>query len=156
MTTGGIYSNHWALKRPGSPSSHFTISKVCRVSICPSVCLHKSVQCLCTHPAVRGRSQQHTIHTAPPNCRHVAPIELDVRHRLSTWTIAPVGQNLICKASSSHSDTPHSAGLLWTSDRPVAETSTRQHTTLTTDRHPCPWPESNPQSQQPNGRTFTS
>ena len=26
--------------------------------------------------------------------------------------------------------------LLWTSDQPVAETSTRQHTTLTTDRHP--------------------
>jgi hypothetical protein len=27
-----------------------------------------------------------------------------------------------------YSDTPHSAGLLWTSDQPVAETSTRQHT----------------------------
>jgi hypothetical protein len=32
----------------------------------------------------------------------------------------------------------HSAGLLWTRDRPVAETSTWQHTTLTRDRHPCP------------------
>ena len=30
-----------------------------------------------------------------------------------------------------HSDAPHSVGLLWTSDRLVAETSTRQHTTLT-------------------------
>jgi len=29
-----------------------------------------------------------------------------------------------------------SIGLLWTSDQPVAETSTWQHTTLTTDRHP--------------------
>jgi hypothetical protein len=29
-------------------------------------------------------------------------------------------------------------GLLWTSDRPVAETSTRQHTTLARDRHLCP------------------
>jgi hypothetical protein len=34
-------------------------------------------------------------------------------------------------------DTPHSVGLLWTSDQPVAETSTWQHTTLTRDRHPC-------------------
>jgi hypothetical protein len=32
-------------------------------------------------------------------------------------------------------DTPHSVGHLWTSDQPVAETSTWQHTTLTTDRH---------------------
>ena len=29
-----------------------------------------------------------------------------------------------------------SIGLLWTSDQPVAQSSTRQHTTLTTDRHP--------------------
>jgi hypothetical protein len=31
---------------------------------------------------------------------------------------------LIIEASKSHSDTPHSAGLLWTSDQPDAETST--------------------------------
>jgi len=31
----------------------------------------------------------------------------------------------------------HSVGLLWTTDRPFEETSTRQHTTLTKDRHPC-------------------
>jgi hypothetical protein len=35
-----------------------------------------------------------------------------------------------------HKDTPQSVGLLWTSDQLVAETSTWQHTTLTTDRHP--------------------
>jgi hypothetical protein len=34
--------------------------------------------------------------------------------------------------------TPHSVGLLWTSNRPDAETSTWQHTTLTRDRYPCP------------------
>ena len=51
----------------------------------------------------------------------------------------PVGQGfLIIEASRSHSGTPHSVGLLWTSDQLVAETSTWQHTTLTTDRHPCP------------------
>ena len=32
----------------------------------------------------------------------------------------------------------HTAGLLWTSDRPVAETSAWQRTTLTRDRHPWP------------------
>ena len=33
-------------------------------------------------------------------------------------------------------------------DRLDAETSTRQHTTLKTERHPCLWRDSNPQSQQ--------
>jgi hypothetical protein len=37
-----------------------------------------------------------------------------------------------------HSDAPQSVGLLWTSGQLVAETSTWQHTTLPTDRHPCP------------------
>jgi hypothetical protein len=50
-----------------------------------------------------------------------------------------VGQGLlITEASRSHSGTPHSIGLLWTNDQPVAETSTWQQTTLTRDRHPCP------------------
>jgi len=41
-----------------------------------------------------------------------------------------VGQGLlIIENSRSHSDTLHSVGLLWTSDQPVAETSTWQHTT---------------------------
>ena len=31
-----------------------------------------------------------------------------------------------------------SVRLLWTSDQLAAQTSTWQHTTLTTDRHPCP------------------
>ena len=38
------------------------------------------------------------------------------------------------------------------SDQPNAETSTSQHTTLTTDRHPCPWRDSTSQSQQASGR----
>jgi hypothetical protein len=63
-----------------------------------------------------------------------------------------VGQGLlIVNASRSHSDTSHLVGLLWTSDRSVAETSTWQHTTLTRDRHPCPRRDSNPQSQQASG-----
>jgi len=35
-------------------------------------------------------------------------------------------------------DTPHSAGILWTSNRPVVEISNWQNTTLTWERHPCP------------------
>jgi hypothetical protein len=34
-----------------------------------------------------------------------------------------VALDLIVEASMSYSDTPHSVELLWTSDRPVAETS---------------------------------
>ena len=48
-------------------------------------------------------------------------------------------------------DAPQSVGLPWMSDQPVSETSTWQHTTLTTNKHPCPPWDSNPQSQQANG-----
>ena len=34
------------------------------------------------------------------------------------------GQGLTVEASGSHSDTPHSVGLLWTSDQLVTKTST--------------------------------
>jgi hypothetical protein len=49
----------------------------------------------------------------------------------------------------------HSIGLLWTSDWPLAETSTWQHTTLTKQRHQCPQRNSNPQSQQASGHRPT-
>jgi len=44
---------------------------------------------------------------------------------------------------------------LWTSDQLVAETSTWQHTTLTTDKHSCPQWNSNPRSQLASGRRPT-
>ena len=53
----------------------------------------------------------------------------------------------ILDVSRSHDDAPQSVGLLWTSDQLVAETSTWQHTTLTTDKYPCPRWDSNPRSQ---------
>jgi hypothetical protein len=66
---------------------------------------------------------------------------------------SPVGQDLlIIEASRSHSDTPHTVGLLWTSDQPDAETSTWQHTALITDRQRCPRGALNLQSQQASGR----
>jgi len=46
----------------------------------------------------------------------------------------------------------HSVGLPWKRVRPDAETSTWQHTTLTTDRHPCPRRDSSPQSHPASGR----
>jgi hypothetical protein len=55
----------------------------------------------------------------------------------------------------SHSDTPHSVGLFWTSGQTDAETSTWQHTILTTDTHPCPRRDSSPQSQQASSRRTT-
>jgi len=45
----------------------------------------------------------------------------------------------LARASSfTHNDAPHLVRLLWTSDQLVAETSTWHHTTLTTDKYPCP------------------
>jgi len=55
-----------------------------------------------------------------------------------------------------HNDALQSVGLLWTSDQLVAKASTWQHTTFTTDKHPCPRWDSNRQSQQASGRRPTS
>ena len=54
-----------------------------------------------------------------------------------------------------HNDAPQSVGLLWMRDQSVVETSTWQHTTLTTDKHPCPGWDSNPQFQRASGRRPT-
>jgi hypothetical protein len=52
-------------------------------------------------------------------------------------SIAPVRRGLIAEVSQWHSDTSHSVGHLWASDRPVVETFTRQ-TPLTTNRYSYP------------------
>ena len=57
--------------------------------------------------------------------------------------------------SESHQDTPYSVILLSRSDQTDTETCTRQHATLTTNRHPCPRRNSNPQSQQASDRRST-
>ena len=54
-----------------------------------------------------------------------------------------------------HNDAPQSVGLLWTSAQLITQTSTWQHTTFTTGKHPCPWRDSNTQSQQVSGRRPT-
>ena len=63
-----------------------------------------------------------------------------------------MGQGLLnIEASRSHSDTPHSVGLLWTCDQLEVQTCTRQHTTFIADSHSFPWRDSNPHSQQASG-----
>ena len=70
-------------------------------------------------------------------------------------TAPPVDQGLlVVEDSRSHSETPHSVGLLWTSDQPDAETSTCT-THKTRDKHPCPRRDSNPQSHQTSDRRPT-
>jgi hypothetical protein len=44
-------------------------------------------------------------------------------------------------------DAPQSVGLLWMSDQLIVEISTWQHTTHTTNKHPCPQWNSNPRQQ---------
>ena len=56
---------------------------------------------------------------------------LMVRHPL-------VGLCLLCEVLRSHSDIPHSVGLLRKSDKSVAETSNWQHTTFERDRYLYP------------------
>jgi hypothetical protein len=41
----------------------------------------------------------------------------------------PVGLGLLCKVPCSHYDTPHSVGLLWTNDWPVADFYLTKHST---------------------------
>ena len=55
-----------------------------------------------------------------------------------------------------HNDAAQSVVLLWTSDQLVAETSTKQYTTFTTDLNiHVPRQDSNPQPQQANGHRPT-
>jgi hypothetical protein len=69
---------------------------------------------------------------------------------------APVGQGLLCiEALRSNSDTPQSAGLLWTGGQTDSDVSTWQHTTLITDGHPCSPRNSNAQYQQVSDRRPT-
>jgi hypothetical protein len=60
--------------------------------------------------------------------------------------------------ASDHTQThthTHLVGLLWTSDQSVAETSTWQHKTLKTERHPYYQRDSNPRSEQASGHRPT-
>jgi len=59
-------------------------------------------------------------------CIQVALVTLTTTHAIiSVLQQLLVGQGLLInEASRSHSDTPHSVGLLWPGDQPEGETST--------------------------------
>ena len=76
--------------------------------------------------------------------------------RLTTYhNPVPLSWNLGTSTSRNLHHPSRPVGLLWTSDQLVAETSTWQHTTLTTDKYLCPRWDSNPRSQQASGRRPT-
>jgi hypothetical protein len=71
-----------------------------------------------------------------------------LNHHLLFVFSGTAAQREICPPRSrgfviTHNDAPQSVGLLWTSDQPVAKTSTWQNTIHTTDKHPCPRWDSN-------------
>jgi hypothetical protein len=86
---------------------------------------------------------------------HIFPLILSIFVYFFPWRNSPQWARAFIEASRSHSGTPHSVRLFWTSESHVAETSTWQHTTVTTDRHLCCRRDSNPQSQQASGRKPT-
>jgi len=64
-----------------------------------------------------------------------------------------VGQGfLVIETPRSHSDVPHSIGLLWTSYQTDVENSTWQHTTITRHKHPPP-PSGGIRTRNPSKRT---
>ena len=77
---------------------------------------------------------------------------LDVEQFFPHGATATSGPGPHYRGFTMHSYTPHSVGLLWTSDQSDAETSTWQHTTFTTERHPRPRRDSNPQFQHKSYR----
>ena len=81
---------------------------------------------------------------------------------ISTAQQSILGQGvLIMEVSRSHSDTPHSVGILWMSDQTDTETFTWQHTHTHTHTHnntnrlPCSRADSNQISHQENRRRPT-
>jgi Ca2+/Na+ antiporter len=95
-------------------------------------CVYIYVLCLCKRK--KRLCQDHKINTVHDTLYNTAQNVLHIRFLVSSPMAQQpaVGQGLlIIGASQSHSDTPNSVGLLWTSDQPDAETSTWQHTALT-------------------------
>jgi len=70
----------------------------------------------------------------------------------SFFLVGPAAGRLILGVAISHTTTHQSVGLLWTSDQLVAETSTWQHLTPTTNKRACSPRDSNTQSQQESAR----
>ena len=75
---------------------------------------------------------------------------------LTTFYILLIGADGYCCTLSHWMIRKHATGLLWARDRTVTETSTSQHTALTTDRHPCSRWDSNPKYYSTSGYGSTT
>jgi len=108
------------------------------------------------HDLIRGNAPRATrqCQREPQNCLSVSIALLSFFFYATAlqWAIASTFTRFL---DHTRLEAPQLVGLLWTSDQPDAETSTRQHTTLPTDRHPCSRLDTNPQSQQASGRRPT-
>ena len=136
-------SSYWFISREGDRCSHFQVGGgwasewVCTFFIRKNPVFLVRIEALIPQPIFYAWTthEQFFFVALRPNAAHVL---------------------LIPDVSISHIfDAPQSVEPLWTSDQLVAETSTCQHTTLTTDKHPCPRWDSNPRSQQASGRRTT-
>jgi hypothetical protein len=83
--------------------------------------------------------------------QHVEGILRNKKLFFSHGAIALVVLGLLSEVYRIHSDTPHLARLLWTSERPIADASTGQHETLSRDKTRMSRLDSNAQSQQARG-----
>ena len=102
------------------------------------VCWTRSIRFLCNGRPNRTPNQATTVKALLLRSHHHAhtlPPETSLTLRLLSYIYgAP-----ILDVSRSHTRRrTTSVGLLWTSDQLVTETSTWQHTALTTDKYPCP------------------
>ena len=84
------------------------------------------------------------------------PFFLSVFLIMTSFYLLIVGIDGYCYSWLHSMTNIHSVGLPWTRDRPVAKSSTWQHTIVTRDRHQCPGRDLNPQCQQASGRRPTS
>jgi hypothetical protein len=124
--------------------------------VCIQFCVHKEVSKIhqytrCTFPTQETRTAvTYSLHgtegglehkrqeqigsdweeNGEKNNKYPCDLQLLLVFFFPPWRNSPLeGQGLlIIQASRSHSDTPHSVGLLWTSDKPDAATSTWQYT----------------------------
>jgi hypothetical protein len=86
----------------------------------------------------RNQSLYRLSYRAHTSTEYLQKFRQDSQPFFNSATAPSGGQGIfVIAASRPHSDTPQSVWLLWTSDRPVAETPIWQHTKLTRDRHPC-------------------
>jgi hypothetical protein len=124
------------------------------VCVCVCVCIYTHTH---THTHAHARTLTHThTHTHTHVTWRCLEYQTTFPHGsqsfLYSWHDSPEWAMTFSLARLyDYTQTPHQVGLVWTSDRPVAETSTWQHITLTTNTHPYPWRDTNPQILALNG-----